>query len=92
MVRALDREFNFTNSRNSEILAIWLLLCIETNYTPADKTLVEFMTTTGRRKFLIPLYKELIKQNQKDRAKEIFLQARNNYHPITYNSVVLLFD
>ncbi|MFN3952223.1 MAG: M1 family metallopeptidase [Thermaurantimonas sp.] len=92
MVRTLDREFNFTNSRNAEILAIWLLLCIETNYTPADKTLVEFMTTTGRRKFLIPLYKALIKQNQKNRAKEIFLQARDTYHPITYNSVALLFD
>ncbi len=92
MVHLLDSAFDFTKSRNSEILAVWLLLCIEAKYTPAYKTLEAFMTTTGRRKFIIPLYQELIKQNQKNQAKEIFLKAQNNYHPITYNSVAVLFD
>lgn len=92
MVKILDEGLGLTRSRNSEILAEWLLLCIEAEYTPAEAVLREFMIHTGRRKFILPLYKKLIEQNRKNLAREIFIEAKNSYHPITYNSIVHLFD
>lgn len=92
MVATLDREFMFTKSRNAEILATWLLICIENNYAPAEEALRTFMKNTGRRKFILPLYKALISKNQKSKALEIFREAGKNYHPITYNSVAALFN
>lgn len=92
LCKKLDNHFHFTRSRNSEILAIWYLLCIETNYKPAREAIKNFTIQTGRRKFVIPIYKELIKNNQREWAKIIFQEAANNYHPITYNSVLQLFE
>jgi hypothetical protein len=38
--------------------------------------------TVGRRKFVVPLYKELIKTPEgKTWAKAIYEKARGNYHP-----------
>ncbi|MFN4299641.1 MAG: M1 family metallopeptidase [Thermaurantimonas sp.] len=92
LCKKLDNQFHFTQSKNSEILAFWFLLCIETNYKPALGAMKQFTIQTGRRKFVIPIYKELIKKNQIQLAKSIFKDAAKNYHPITYNSVAQLFD
>jgi len=80
----LDGAFHFTDSGNSEILAAWLLHAIQNNYTTADKALETFLTQVGRRKFLVPIYKELIKTPQgKDKALAIYAKARPNYHAVS---------
>ncbi len=87
-VRLLDAEFGFTKSGNSEILAEWLLLSIKKEYKPAYDRLQKFLQTVGRRKFVVPLYKELIKTpSGKAFAKKVYAIARENYHPVTYNTV-----
>ncbi|MCX8147942.1 M1 family metallopeptidase [Thermaurantimonas aggregans] len=92
LCKKLDNHFRFTHSKNSEILAIWFLLCIETNYRQAWDAMKQFTVQTGRRKFVIPIYRELIKNNQIQLAKSIFQEAAKNYHPITYKSVAQLFE
>ena len=57
----LDRAFHFTESGNSEILAQWLLMAVQRNYQPAMPKVEQFLTSVGRRKFLKPLYAELMK-------------------------------
>ncbi len=85
---ALDSFGNFTSSGNAEITSLWLVKAIRNNYKPADKKLEQFLETTGRRKFLMPLYTELRKTDAgKKRAAEIYKQARPNYHFVATSSI-----
>jgi hypothetical protein len=85
---ALDQYGKFTKSGNAEILTQWFILTIRNGYPSADKKLEEFLVTTGRRKFLTPLYTELIKTPEgKKRALEIYQKARPNYHFVATNTM-----
>ncbi|SIN96817.1 Aminopeptidase N [Singulisphaera sp. GP187] len=85
---ALDKEFALTGTGNSEITQQWLLMAIRNHYAPADARLESFLTSIGRRKFLMPLYGELKKTAEgTTRAKAIYAKARPFYHPIAVESV-----
>jgi leukotriene-A4 hydrolase len=79
----LDREFHLTDSQNSEILHQWLLMSVRANYEPAMPRIEPFLCSVGRRKFLKPIYTELMKTPEgQARAREIYAKARPSYHPI----------
>lgn len=79
----LDAAFGFTKTGNAEVLDEWLVLSIRHDYAPAGKRLEEFLTSQGRRKFLTPLYRELMKTEAgADRARAIYEKARPLYHTI----------
>lgn len=87
-MRDLDSAFGFTKSGNSEILAQWLMLAISSGYEEAYPALESFLTTVGRRKFLVPLYKELAKsETGKVRARQIYTKARGNYHSVSVGTI-----
>jgi len=80
----LDEAFNFTKSKNSEILAAWFIHVIGNNYKASYPDLENFLITVGRRKFLSPLYNELEKtEENKTIALNIYKKARPNYHAIS---------
>jgi len=84
----LDREFHLTESGNSEILAQWLLMSVRNGYEPAFAELERFLCSIGRRKFLKPLYSELMKTPEgRERARRIYEQARPGYHFIAQNTI-----
>ena len=86
-LQSLDKFGRFTASGNSEILTAWLTITIRDHYTPANARLEEFLINTGRRKFLNPLYKELVKTGEgKKLAKAIYEKARPNYHFVATNT------
>jgi len=88
LLRELDTAWGLTNSTNSEILAHWLEQSLRGGYTAVDAALERFLTTQGRRKFLEPLYKELVTTPEgKRRAEAIYAQARPLYHPISRETV-----
>jgi leukotriene-A4 hydrolase len=79
----LDREFHLTESRNSEILHQWLLMAVRTRYQPAYPKVEEFLASVGRRKFLKPIYTELMTTLEGQAlARRIYARARPMYHPI----------
>ena len=81
---ALDAAFGLTRSGNAEITDQWLILAVRHGYEPAYGRLEEFLTAQGRRKFLKPLYEELMKTEAgKARAKAIYTKARPLYHSIS---------
>jgi leukotriene A-4 hydrolase/aminopeptidase len=83
-MRDLDTSFNLTARTNAEIVFSWLQLAIQHRYEPAYSRLEEFLTSQGRRKFLKPLYEELVKTPEgKQRAVSIYAKARPSYHPIS---------
>lgn len=87
-LKELDKTFGFTNSGNSEILAAWFIHTIRADYRPAYNKLEEFLTTVGRRKFLVPLYGALTKTDEgKERARSIYEKARPNYHSVSRNTI-----
>jgi hypothetical protein len=84
----LDRQWDFTSSGNAEIAAQWLRMAIQANYSPAYARLEQFLIEVGRRKFVKPLYQELVKTPEgKQRALAIYKKARSGYHPITQSTV-----
>ncbi len=84
----LDHTFHFTDSGNSEILALWLERVINSNYEPAYPALENFLVHVGRRKFLKPLYADLLKTPQGIKmAKDIYAKARPNYHSVATNTI-----
>lgn len=87
-MNGLDKEFNYTGSGNAEIQAAWYTLAIRKKYEPAYANIEKFLTEVGRRKFLMPLYKEMVKTPEgKVWSKKIYEQARPNYHSVAYNSL-----
>ncbi len=82
-LRELDEEFGFSRSGNSEILHQWLLIAVRNEFADANEELEHFLTSVGRRKFLKPLYEELVKTpDGLARATKIYDKAKAGYHPI----------
>ena len=84
---ALDNFGNFTRSGNAEIVTAWGVIAIRNNYQKMFPVMEAFLINTGRRKFLSPLYNELIKTEEgKRKAKAIYEKARPNYHFVATNT------
>ncbi len=85
----LDDVYALSDSGNSEILAAWLEKSIQSGYL-RDHNLSQlnaFLVEVGRRKFLTPLYRALKENGELELAREIFEQARPNYHSVSSNSI-----
>lgn len=90
---ALDMEFKFTQSGNSEITHDWLLHVIETGYEPGMDKLEAFLTGQGRRKFLQPLYEKLAETEKgKAVARKIYAKARAGYHAVSRQTIDEILD
>ena len=87
-MKELDNAFHFSTSGNSEILFAWLLHVISNKYEINYPILKNFLTHVGRRKFVKPLFTELVKTDDgKKLAQEIYLSARANYHSVTRETI-----
>lgn len=92
-LKDLDNAFGFTNSGNSEVLFAWLMQCLENSYEPAYPKVEEFLTTIGRRKFVQPLFEEMVKTEAgKERATAIYAKARSGYHSVTVRTIDGILD
>jgi aminopeptidase N len=84
----LDDAFDFTGTGNSEILAQWIIVSLEQGYAGTDQRMEEFLMGMGRRKFLKPIYQELVKTPEGlERAREIYATARPRYHAISQRTL-----
>ena len=85
----LDRAFGLSNIRNSEVLFAWLSLAIGNRYDPAVPAIDRFLTSQGRRKFVAPLFEQLVAQGEWGRpiATRIYAKARPTYHSVTSGTV-----
>jgi hypothetical protein len=63
-------------------------MSIRNGFEPGMAKLEPFLRSVGRRKFLKPLYLELMKTSAgAARAREIYCKARAAYHPIAQNTI-----
>ncbi|HEY8403239.1 MAG TPA: M1 family metallopeptidase [Flavobacteriales bacterium] len=84
---SLDKAFDISNTGNNEVLFAWLLQSIRKKYTTAYPQLEAFLIKVGRRKFVAPLFTEMVKTKQTDMAKKIYEKARGGYHSVTIGTV-----
>jgi hypothetical protein len=92
-VADLDRALGLSARRNSEVLFAWLRLAVRHGYQPAMPALEQFLTTQGRRKFLRPLYEDLMATDRGAAdARRIYDRAKPLYHAVatgTLDPIVL---
>lgn len=87
-IKSLDAAFHLTGIGNSEIADEWYKLAIASNYDAAYPEMEKFLASVGRKKFLEPLYAEMMKTpSGKIMAAKIFEQAKQNYHPQTAKKI-----
>ncbi|KRA63892.1 aminopeptidase [Caulobacter sp. Root655] len=86
---ALDKAFGLSAQGNSEIRFVWLQLAIANRYDPATPSLEAFLTDQGRRKFVAPLFKDLMEQGTWGQpiAKRVYAKTRPLYHAVTRQTV-----
>lgn len=94
----MDNNYGFTGSPNPEIAAAWFTLTLSSGYSGHDETLYrtkveEFLTTVGRRKFIVPMYAAMLNGSAERQqwAKDIYQRARPAYHPLAQGSIDALF-
>ncbi len=82
-MKDLDAAYKLTTTGNAEIACIWYVLSVRNGYAQAYPAMEQFLSAVGRRKFLEPLYRELVKTaTGKQMAEQIYTKYRKNYHPI----------
>jgi leukotriene-A4 hydrolase len=84
----LDRHLRFTDSPNAEIAHVWFRLAIANRYTAAFPAMESYMVRIGRRKLIVPLYRDLATTAEgKALAKRIYARARAGYHPVAQSTI-----
>lgn len=84
----LDATFNLTQSSNAEIAHAWYLLALKTGYQEIAAPLEQYLINIGRRKLIIPLYKQLASTPEGLAfARAVYQKARPGYHPLAQGSV-----
>ena len=85
----LEAKLNLREEGNAELVFAWLQIAVQHRYQPAVPTLEHFLTTMGRRKFVLPLFTSLWAEGDWGRsiATPLYARARPGYHPVTTSSV-----
>lgn len=77
-----------SRQRNSEVLFAWLRVAMRVRHPAAMVSLERFLTEQGRRKFLRPLYEDLMTTEWgKAEAKRIYATARPLYHSVSVGTL-----
>jgi aminopeptidase N len=85
---AIDKAFNLTHSKNAEIAHAWYLLSIRASYDVVYPAMSEYLIAIGRRKLIVPLYKELAQTEEgKKWALNVYQKARPGYHGLAQGTV-----
>jgi aminopeptidase N len=87
-LKDLDATHRLGDTGNSEILCAWLRVAVARQYAPAVPALERFLTTQGRRKFLKPLYEDLMQTAWgQPIARRVFTTARSSYHAVSAQTI-----
>ncbi len=92
-INDLESSFSLSKSGNSEIFYSWAKKCIASEYDEILPEVDSFLSRVGRRKFVLPLFEELIrKEKYMEFAEQLYKRNRDNYHSVTYLSVDKAFE
>ncbi|TNE81985.1 MAG: M1 family peptidase [Bacteroidetes bacterium] len=88
MMANMNAQFSFNTSTNSEIAFAWYMLGVKSNYRAIEEPLHGFLNSVGRRKFIAPLYKEMMaSEYYKTKALPWYTEARPGYHAVSTQTI-----
>lgn len=77
----LRTRFKLGAGGNSEIARSWFVLVVRTAYEPAYADLEHFLTSTGRHRLVVGLYRDLARsESGLALGRQIYARARPGYH------------
>ncbi|MGQ0429420.1 MAG: leukotriene A4 hydrolase C-terminal domain-containing protein [Gammaproteobacteria bacterium] len=77
----LRRQFKLGAAGNAEIALAWLRLVVKTSYEPGYPDLERFLTSTGRYKLVVTLFRDLARSEESlTLGRDIYAKARPGYH------------
>jgi leukotriene-A4 hydrolase len=80
---SMNKKYSMSSTKNAEVLHRYCQLAIASEDESILETVVAFITSQGRMKFVRPLYRALHRSTMgKDLAVETFLDNADFYHPI----------
>jgi aminopeptidase N len=84
----LDDRFHLTGSTNAEIAHVWFRLSIAARYRAAYPAMEAYMVRIGRRKLIVPLYRDLAATPEGLAfARGVYAKARDGYHPMAQDVI-----
>ena len=87
----MDRYAQFSDA-NNELKFEWFLLNIRKENRSIRPKLRTFLIETGRRKYILPLYRALaVHPADKEWARSVFKEAQGGYHSVSRNSISAVF-
>lgn len=85
---AMDSTWMLSQSKNRAIRFEWLRIAAQNRYDGAVASLEEHLSTQGRRRYIIPVYKDLVASDWgRPIAERVFAAAKPTYHPLTARSI-----
>jgi hypothetical protein len=92
-MRELDQAYQLSGTGNAEVLTAWLTLTLGSGYDLAFGSTEAFVTSMGRAKFLIPLFRKLCETPDGCvQAMELYEKAKPGYHPAAITAVDRVFE
>jgi leukotriene-A4 hydrolase len=87
LLERIAQDYNLTGDLHHDILTPWFTLQLRKGYVKDLVQIKDYLATTGRMLYILPLYRELYNYNPA-LAVEIFKINRNFYHPIATGFIV----
>lgn len=89
----LDKHFNLTTSTNAEVAHAWYLLSIKVGYQYVYPQMAAYLKSIGRRKLIVPLYKELSTTDEGIKwGINVYKEARPGYHGLARGTIDAIFN
>lgn len=79
-LKQLEASHHLTQ-KNSEIKLRFYRIAVKNNFEAVFPAMEAFLMKVGRKKLIVPIYKELCGVNKGEYARKLIQKA--NYHPIT---------
>jgi len=86
----LDESFGLSTNANAVLKSDWFKLCVKTGYSEVRPEMKAYLCKIGRRWLVESVYELLANSDNPDDlsfAKEVFKEAKNNYHFVTRSTV-----
>jgi leukotriene-A4 hydrolase len=83
-LKKLNNQF-YLADKNAEIQRIFYRLCVKNSYKEIYPSMEKFLMQIGRKKLIIPIYKELCENGEKMYVQKLLKAAI--YHPITQMAI-----
>ncbi|MEN9302183.1 MAG: hypothetical protein RL264_612 [Bacteroidota bacterium] len=87
-MQRIDSQLQFSTCGNSELMAEWFVLGIKNNYKAQLPEIEHFLKKVGRRKFLVPIYRELLKKSDLNEFTiSVFDASSPNLHAVSRKTI-----